>query len=636
MGFLPVLGYALYFGAVFLPGLGVGELLGLWRKSDGLSARIAIALGLGLSIDTLVILFRTSGISIFGITLLGVDLNTIYFILWIGVIALIVSLIMRRRFLFPVKPVFSDYALLGIVAIQSIMIFLYFQRYPIFPAFPSGDFHVHIYETRDMISGTISYQRGITGGPTGLGGYYYPPGGILYEGVQYQLSLAFLLVNGLDLITSQVTMGILVILGSPIFYLASEKLFKSPKAGLLTALIYAVTGMVWFGIVFDSGLDSNFFGVLAILFFVACLLIYFDSPRKPSSWILLILATLNLIMSHYSALTVLPAIAIYVLFRILSIRTKSSVLKYGLPLLLTVIGFGAILAFLPGIMLVVSSVFTAEGTAYVTGSTFLSSALSGAPFLSYLALFVSDIPFVALIVLTIVSLYFALRRREIPAFSVPLVWLLTCGLGALFSSPPNVWRFSLEALIPLNIIAGYGVYCLLERFGGKIKLRTKSFHSSIASSSLHTPSIWKVALILLITLVPLLVGSWGQMMVVNSLSNTSAAAQQQGYVYDGIIWLGNHTPNDASYLSVSDWRFTYSDVLIGRETFYDNVSNPAAALLQATNDGDQYIIVSQWIVGYNLPPPGQDPWANFPHSSSQNMTLVYTNPDVEIFSLTSS
>lgn len=631
MGFSVPLGYTLYVLAIFLPGLGVGELLGLWRKGLGLSSRIAIAFGLGLSIDTFVILIRTSGITLFGATLLGVDLNTVYFLFWIGAIALIVSLILRKRFFFPVKPVFIDYALLVIIATQAIMIFLYFQRYPIFPAFDSGDFHDHVFEARDTIAGTISFQRGSTGGPTGLEQYYYPPHGILYEAVHYQLSIAFLLVNGTDLITSQVTMSIVVILGSLIFYLFAERLFKSPKVGLLSALIYAFTGMVWFNVVFDSGLDSNFYGILAILFFIVCLLIYFDSPKKLSSWIILILGFVNLAMSHFSVVTAFPAIAVYVLFRILSSKTKiTSAIKYGLPLFLIAAGSGGILLLFPKISTTFVSVFRPGGN-YVTGSTFLSNVLYGAPFLSYLALFVFDIPFVALMVLTVISLYFALRRREFIAFSLPFVWFLSLAIGNI--SPGEAWRFSIVAIVPLTIIAGYGIYCLLERFGGKIKVRVAKSARSPASSSLRSPSLWKVALILLITIVPLVIGSWGEQMVVNSLTNTSTASQQQTYVYNAIIWLGNNTPNDSSYLATSDWRFTYTDVLIGRETFYDNVSTPSAAILAATNDADQYIIVSQWIVGNTPPAPGQDPWSNFPHSTTQNLTLVYTNPDVEIFSL---
>jgi hypothetical protein len=633
MGFSAPFGYTLYLLAIFLPGIGVGELLGLWKRELGLSARVAIAFGLGLSIDTFVILIRTSGITLLDSTLLGLDLNTVYLLLWIGATALIISLIWRRKFSFPVKPVFIDYALLAIIATQAIMIFLYFQRYPIFPAFDSGDFHDHVFEARDTISGTISYQRGVTGGPTGLEQYYYPPHGILYEAVHYQLAIAFLLVNGTDLITSQVTMSILTILGSLIFYLFGERLFKNSKVGLLSALIYAITGMVWFNVVFDSGLDSNFYGILAVLFFIICLLIYFDSPKKSSTWIVLFLGFVNLAMSHFSVITAFPAIALYVIFRILASKKTTrmrSALRFGLLLVLIALLSLSVLLVFPSVENTFISALLGQGqNDYVTGSTFLSSELSSMPFLSYLALFVFDVPFVALTILTVVSLYFSFRRKEFTSFSLPFIWLISLAVGNI--SPTEAWRFSIVAIVPLNIIAGYGIYCLLDKFGWNARLkssRTVRTNRSVASRS---PSLWKVALILLITLVPLVFNSWGQQMVVNSLTNTSAASEQQTYIYNAIMWLGSHTPNDSSYLAVSDWRFTYTDVLIGRETVYNNLTTPAAATSYAISDGDQYIIVSEWIIGYLPPAPGQNPWNNFPHSSTQNLVLIYSNREVEIF-----
>jgi ABC-type transport system involved in multi-copper enzyme maturation permease subunit len=129
---------------------------------------------LGLSIDTFVILVRTSGISLFGVRLVGLGLITIYFFLWIGAISLIPSIIWRRKFLFPVKPVLVDYVLFLIIAIQSIMIFIYFLANPIFPALESGDFQNHVLETRDTITGAILHQGGNAGGL-----------GLLYQGVHY-------------------------------------------------------------------------------------------------------------------------------------------------------------------------------------------------------------------------------------------------------------------------------------------------------------------------------------------------------------------------------------------------------------------------------------------------------------------
>jgi hypothetical protein len=93
-------------------------------------------------------------------------------------------------------------------------------------------------------------------------------------------------------------------------------------------------------------------------------------------------------------------------------------------------------------------------------------------------------------------------------------------------------------------------------------------------------------------------------MIAFSTSNTSAAAQQQAYVYNAIIWLGSHTETDSVYLSVSDWRFIYTNVLIGRTTMYDALSIPSAAVEVSTYYGYSFIIVSRRIVGNSAPAPG--------------------------------
>ena len=61
--------------------MGFGELLGLWRSSGTLVERIAMAFGLGIGIDTLVLAIRTSGLSLGSLSLTGVDYGTRYFII---------------------------------------------------------------------------------------------------------------------------------------------------------------------------------------------------------------------------------------------------------------------------------------------------------------------------------------------------------------------------------------------------------------------------------------------------------------------------------------------------------------------------------------------------------------------------
>ncbi len=63
---LEFLGYLVYLGFIFLPGISIGEVLGIFRDSENQTERVALALGLGLAVDTLVLFLRTSGASLFG------------------------------------------------------------------------------------------------------------------------------------------------------------------------------------------------------------------------------------------------------------------------------------------------------------------------------------------------------------------------------------------------------------------------------------------------------------------------------------------------------------------------------------------------------------------------------------------
>ena len=72
----------------------------------------------------------------------------------------------------------------------------------------------------------------------------------------------------------------------------------------------------------------------------------------------------------------------------------------------------------------------------------------------------------------------------------------------------------------------------------------------------------------------IVIGSWGTSMVSDSLTQTSIVSQSQYFVYNAIYWLRNNTANNSQYLSVSDWRFTYTNLIIGRPTFYQYAPNP--------------------------------------------------------------
>src|SRR5579872_1498216 len=96
-------GYALYLLEIFVPGIGFGELFRICKKDDSLIDRLGIYFGLGLSIDTIVLMLRSSKIG----GLSGIDTLTIYGIISLGLAGLIVSLVRHRSFQFP-KPTRSD------------------------------------------------------------------------------------------------------------------------------------------------------------------------------------------------------------------------------------------------------------------------------------------------------------------------------------------------------------------------------------------------------------------------------------------------------------------------------------------------------------------------------------------------
>src|SRR5271157_2888979 len=96
--FLP--GYLLYILFIFLPGIGMGEILHLWRDRDSIMERLALALGLGISLDAVVFLIRTSG---FG-PLKGMDSNTVYLVMVLGLVLLAIPIVKTKSFSFVVKP----------------------------------------------------------------------------------------------------------------------------------------------------------------------------------------------------------------------------------------------------------------------------------------------------------------------------------------------------------------------------------------------------------------------------------------------------------------------------------------------------------------------------------------------------
>jgi hypothetical protein len=260
------------------------------------------------------------------------------------------------------------------------------------------------------------------------------------------------------------------------------------------------------------------------------------------------------------------------------------------------------------------------GGGSLTGSTTLSSALASIPVLGNLALEVySDVAFIFLLVFSAVYVYRGLVGKNAFMF-IPLFWFI----ALLVASPQNLssWRFSFEATAPLVLMASFGIFSLLPR----LKIQKKRRGESTA-----TQRYAKVLVVLLVLLSPIVIGSWGTTMLSDSFTDTQAVSNSQSAVYSALQWIGSNTTSNSIYLSVTDWRFTYTGLFFGRVTDYSYFASQTQAIAYAQQIGADYIIVTN-LVTLSLPPvPQYFPWNTY--QPSANMTLVYSNSDVRIFQL---
>jgi hypothetical protein len=599
-----LIGYLAYLAMIFIPGLGIGEALSVWKVDSSLMERLGVAAGLGISFDTVILFVKTSGVSLFGLRLIGIDMTVIYEIIGAGLVILAASLVFRRRFSFFVRPVISDLAILAVILVVAGMIAAFFAKYPIFPEYESTDFGNHVLYSTGLIAGTT----------TSL------PAGLLYYGVEYQLAASILLVGGPALVTVRYTMVVLVLL-SPIFvYLASVTLFNSRIAAILATVIFGLTATLWFDSVFNAGLYANFFGFIACLFLLTAFL-DLTNTWSVSRWAVYIAALLMAYLSHYSTLTLLPALLIAGLIEYL-LRRKD-LKRYVLPGVIPLLPAGILLAAYPQFVTQIITVATGQGGA-VVGSTAISAALSSIPVLSYLVLEIyDDLAFVVFLILACVYIYKTASAKNGLLF-IPVFWIL----ALLLTSPENIgaWRFSFMIVLPLMMMAGMAVAYLMPK--NTIIVSKKATRDR---KTIFGPGARRAAAISVLIIILLVVGSWGTTMLSDSFTGAQVNSTAQNQVYQAIVWLGNNTAPGSVYLSVSDWRFTYTGVMIDRSGYYQLESTPQQAIPEAQSLGAGYIIVTNLVTASLPANPSLFPWNNFKPSS--NLTMVYSNPDVEIFKI---
>lgn len=609
-GFFP--GYLIYLLVIFLPGIGFGELFGAWRTRDTLAERFALAFALGLSIDTIFFLIKTSGFA--GLT--GITLLDVYVVIVLGIVALFASLMQKRKFTLPVRPRGIDVCLFVIMVLIGLMLIVYFRKYPIFPEYFTQDPTNHVNYVNGLISGSISSI----------------PSGLLYFGVHYQLAAGVLLVGGEPLVVIQRIMAILVTISPLLFYHASKRLFSSGRAALVITILYAFSGMIWFAGVFDSGLYPNFFGILAALFLIVAILNAAENSSV-ASWLIFLVALTNGYISHYTFLTLLPALIVLPILMLgMKPNPKDMAFRRYLTAAIITIAPAAIpLLFFPKLGSRILFLATSGG-GNQAASTFLSNAFASYPVLSFLAVEMeNDAALIVSLVLAVVFVYRFLSWRD-ASFVIPLVWFISLFIAAPYNI--SAWRFSYEALVPLTIMAGFGLYSLLPVSFREEKKKQQTIRKGTLGVRIKTrggPSQLLPLAIVIVLLGTLLIGSWGQLMLTDALTNTTDVSQSQNYVYQAIYWLKANTPTGSQYLSVSDWRFTYTNLLIGRLTHYQYLYNVTSAIDVAKNTSSNYILVTNVVTASVPNIPTLYPWNNFPTSSNANLTLLFSNSDVRIY-----
>jgi hypothetical protein len=514
----------------------------------------------------------------------------------------LISIVRRKGFSMATRPRWGDLALLLVIAVQAAMVFLYFQKYPIFPEYQSADFAAHVQFAENLLAGSAVSI----------------PSGILYYGVHFQLASSLLLVGGEPLVTVRTTMAILALLSPLVFYLAASEMFDDARAGLVVAVVYSLSANIWFGSVFNSGLYANFFGILSVLFLLYCFVALQRRLNSPTLWVEFMLAVGMTYFSHYTAITIFPALFSVPLVKFL-VERKVDFKLLAPPTVAAAPGAVAVLAN-PGLARLILGL-AAQGGGALVGSTWLASLLSGLPVASYMALLVfDDVAFVFLFAFLAVCLFQGWTSKRV-VFVLPLIWFFS--LFALAPLNVSAWRFSFEALVPFTIMAGYGIFTMLPKGTVERRRRGSTRYVRLAHA--------RVALVSLVLLSLIIVGSWGTTMVSDSLTGARSFANAQEDVYSAIYWLGSHTPTSSVYLSVSDYRFIYTNVIIGRTTEYNYEANQSDGIAAAEQLGATYIIVTK-AVTLSLPPVASlFPWNNYQGNS--NLTLVYSNDDVRVFQI---
>ena len=407
-----LLGYFEFVALLFLPGLAFME---LFQVGGDLSfaERLGLAFGLSMAVDVLVLAFRTSGLLVGSQLLRGIFPLTLELMLGASVVVFAAAVALRRKVTFYVKPERYDLYVLGLVAAQALLVIVHFSKYPIFPQFQSVDFTQHVQITSALQSGAVTIF----------------PGGILYYGAHLLMGSLVALSGDVALEATQYAMGLLTVFSPLLVFVSVDSVTKSKRVGLIAALLYVSTGFVWFGSVFDAGLYANFYGVLSILLLFALVPIILRQPRSPGVWVALVLAVGSGYFSHYSYVTVIPAL-VALPVAVFALERKVSIPVIAIPAVVVVPGLvAAILR--PDLVTLLVQFVQATAGGNVAGDTFLSQYLTGWPVLRYVVVEIADdLGAIVMLGLAALGVYVAVRGKN------PIIWMVIAWLLAILVVAP--------------------------------------------------------------------------------------------------------------------------------------------------------------------------------------------------------
>lgn len=540
--------------------LSIGLLLLKLCKVDtqDLSESLGLSFALGLALTTLLVSALTLGSIAPGVTFAGLTGYESYTIL-LPSIALLAIMRLRGKRLLP-KPTKGDIIPLASLAFLGIVLLLHFTKYPIFPKYSSVDFEWHVKLSQELAKGS----------------YTLIPSGILYYGAHAQSALLHQLNGGLPLADTQLTMAVLTLLSPLLIYTTSKGIFMDTYTAQLTSLAYVSTGFIWYGSVFNAGLYSNFYGILAGLSLVALLAKMLKQPSKPL-WLLYLMLILNLYVSHYSSLLLILSLPIAALVAMLkrTIRPRQS-LPFIAPLAIGALG-AAIHPSLVGSLL---SFLSPTGYEALTGDTALSLQLSSVPVMRYLAgVITQDLSTAIILALVVLSTPKLFRDRS-PLSALPFLWLIV----TLLSAPPGptAWRFSYAALtLILLALTTYG---------------------------------------------------WTHLALADTLKDNQLHRTAQLELLKAIEWIKQNTPPNSKFLIITDWRLErYLEPLTGRHATMLFLAKPDQAITKAYMEGYQYIVLTRVVPAEAPQDPDQNPLNTYPQEPA--LKLAYENQNVLIYTL---